>query len=324
MTLLLKTKLLRVIIQVVDSKQRSPEKIKGKDYVRSKMQINKAKRTLLLKGTKMGQKPKHQCYKKQKYTAKSSVPKKQEKEKKGENNGLTQMDLLKLQVENMIEEGKTDADSIAKIETLKGILNMLKGTTDVSKKDENICKIDEKDESIENKQKSSISAQEGSKISNNNPDSISVIQKEKNVMLKVEIESSKESDNEESVKKQVDSILTNLDYKNEVKEKNVKQVMFAENANTEHSACIDTMAQLDDTFTFVEDENSPPVTDTGQEEQTVIKNVLNKIVEAVAIQQEYGDDHPSDELSFSPSSSQMPHIDLYAHKKETSHDQILF
>ena len=63
-------------IQVVDSKQRSPEKIKRKDYVRSKMQINKAKRTLLLKGTKMGQKPKHQCYKKQKYTAKSSVPKK--------------------------------------------------------------------------------------------------------------------------------------------------------------------------------------------------------------------------------------------------------
>ena len=82
---------------------------------------------------------------------------------------------------------------------------------------------------------------------------------------------------------------------------------FAENANTEHSPCRDTMAQLDNTFTLDEDENSPPVTDT--EEQTVIKSVLNENVEAVAIQQEYGDDHPSDELSCTPPCSQMPRID---------------
>ena len=37
------------------------------------------------------------------------------------------MELLTIQVESMIKEGKTDADSIAKIETLKGTLNMLKG-----------------------------------------------------------------------------------------------------------------------------------------------------------------------------------------------------
>ena len=62
--------------------------------------------------------------------------KKQEEENEGENSSLTQMDLLKLQVENTTKEGKTDADSIAKIETLKGILilNILKGTTDVSKR----------------------------------------------------------------------------------------------------------------------------------------------------------------------------------------------
>ena len=41
---------------------------------------------------------------------------------------------------------------------------------------------------------------------------------------------------------------------------------FAENANPEHSACMDIMAQHDDTFILDEDENSPPVTDTGQGE----------------------------------------------------------
>ena len=46
----------------------------------------------------------------------------------------------------MIIEGNTDADSIAKIETLKGILNMLKGTQDVLKKDDNTRKIDETNE----------------------------------------------------------------------------------------------------------------------------------------------------------------------------------
>ena len=159
--------------QVVEAKQMSPEKIKRRDYVRSKMQISKAKRTLLLKGTKISQKPKHLCYKKQNYTAKSSVPKQEEEEEnKGETSGLTQMKSLKIQVVNIIRDGKTDADSIAKIETLKGILKMLTATQDVLKKDENICKIDEGNESIENKETSMINAQEGSEISNDNRDSI--------------------------------------------------------------------------------------------------------------------------------------------------------
>ena len=137
------------------------------------MQINKAKRTLLLKGTKMGQTPKHQCYKKQKYTAKSSVPRKQEqKENEGESSGLTKMAILTIQAEHMIKESKTDSDSMAKINTLKGILNMLVGQNDVPKedenihkKDENISKIDDTDENSENKMKSISSAQEGSEIS---------------------------------------------------------------------------------------------------------------------------------------------------------------
>ena len=149
-----------------------------------------------------------------------------------------------------------------------------------------------------------------------------MIQKEKNVTLKVEVESSEKSESEESVKKKVDSIITNLDDKKEGKEHIVKQVTYSEHANTEHSACINTMEQLDDTFLLDEDENLPAVTDTGQKEQIVIKSVLNKIIEAVAIQEDAGDDDPSDELSCTPPCSQMPHIDPYAHKKQTSHDEI--
>ena len=55
---------------------------------------------------------------------------------------------------------------------------------------------------------------------------------------------------------------------------------------------------------------------------TVIKSVLNEIIEAVAIQQVADDDNPSDESSSTPPCSQMPHIDPYACKKETSHDEI--
>ena len=309
--------------KLADTQQKSLEKIKRRDYVRSKMQISKTKRALLLKGSKMTQKSKHICYKKQNYTAKCNVPKKEEaKENKGgEKSGLTEMELLKIQVENMITEGKTDADSIAKIETLKSILNMFKATQDVLKKDENIHKIDETNASIKNKENSTIKAQEGSEISNNSPDSINVIQEEKNVMSKVKVESSEESDSEKSVKKKVDSIIMNVDDKKEEKEHTVKQVTFAESANTKHSAGIDTMAQLD-TFILDEDENSPPFTVSGQEEQTVSKSVLNEIVEAVAIQQDAGDDNPSDKSSCTPLCSQVPRIDPYAHKKENLCDEI--
>ena len=80
--------------QVVEDKEKSPEKIKISDYVRSKMKISKAKETLLLKGNKKQTKKEH-CYNKQKYTAKSSVPIEEvKKENEGEKSGLTQMEVL--------------------------------------------------------------------------------------------------------------------------------------------------------------------------------------------------------------------------------------
>ena len=65
-----------------------------------------------------------------------------EQDNEGEKSGLTQMEVLKKQVENMIREGKTDAESKARIETLKGILNMLQGSKVSLKEDKDIHKID--------------------------------------------------------------------------------------------------------------------------------------------------------------------------------------
>ena len=53
------------------------------------------------------------------------------------------MEILTIQVEQMIKEGKTDGDSMTKIITLKGILNVLMGQNDVPKEDEKIHKKDE-------------------------------------------------------------------------------------------------------------------------------------------------------------------------------------
>ena len=130
---------------------------------------------------------------------------------------------------------------------LIGILNMLIGQNDVPKEDENIRKIDNTDENSE--------------ISTEKKDTISVIQKDENVTLKMEVESSEESDSQENVQKDIDA-------KKSEKDKIVKQVTFVETAVTEHSACIDTMAQLDDTFILDEEGNSPPVMDTGQDAKT--------------------------------------------------------
>ena len=149
-----------------------------------------------------------------------------------------------------------------------------------------------------------------------------MIQKDENVTLKMEVESSEESNSQENVKKEVDLIITNLDAKKSEKDKIVKQVTFVETTVTEHSACIDTIAQLDDTFILDKEGNSPPVTDTGQDAKTVIKSVLSEIIEAVAIQADEGDDQGSGELSSTPLCSQMPHIDPYACKKETSNYEI--
>ena len=62
-------------------------------------------------------------------------------------------------------------------------------------------------------------------------------------------------------------------------------------------------------------ENAPPVTDTGQSEMTVVKGVLNELVDKVVDNQDCQAD--GDELSSTPLCSQMLRIDPYACQKET-------
>ena len=69
-----------------------------------------------------------------------SVPQKEQKQSEGrDESDLSEMSSLHMQVESMIKQGKTDADSICKINTLKSILAMLD-------KPEDKCKTDEKHE----------------------------------------------------------------------------------------------------------------------------------------------------------------------------------
>ena len=127
------------------------------------MKISKAKKTLLLKGSKKQKQTKQKC------TAKSSAQKKiVEKNTEREISGLTQMKNLQKQVEDMIREGKTDADSQAIIETLKGILSMLQGPKVDLKDDTDIRKIGERDGSIKTEDKFIVSSQESTEISKDN------------------------------------------------------------------------------------------------------------------------------------------------------------
>ena len=199
--------------QVVKAPEMRPKKIIRSDYVKSKLKISKAKKTLLLKGSKKQKQTKQKC------TAKSSAQKKiVEKNTEREISGLTQMKNLQKQVEDMIREGKTDADSQARIETLKGILSMLQGPKVDLKDDTDIHKIGERDGSIKTEDKSIVSSQESTEISKDNTNTINVIKKDENVTLKVQFESSDEFNSDDySVTKAVD--------------------------------CINTTAQLDDTVT---------------------------------------------------------------------------
>ena len=199
----------------------------------------------------------------------------------------------------MIRQGKTDAESKARIETLKGILKMLQGLEVSLKEDENIHKIDENKD--ETKDKLIVCSQEGTEISIQNKDTINVIKKDEKVILKVEVESSDEFNSDNSVTKEVDLIITNLDNCKGEEEKTVKQVTFAE---TVQSACIDTMAQLDDTFDLQIDETE--VTDTGQQDKVVIEGVVNELIDAVVNQEQHSVVDVADELSSTPLCSQMP------------------
>ena len=227
---------------------------------------------------------------KQKCTAKSS-PQKEivEKNTEREKSGLTQMKNLQKQVEDMIREGKTDAESQARIETLKGILSMLQGPKVDLKDDTDICKIGERDGSIKTEDKFIVSSQEGTEISKDNTNTINVIKKDENVTLKVQFESSDEFNSDDyGVTKAVD--------------------------------CINTIAQLDDTFELQIDETE--VTDTGQQDKVVIESIVNELIDAVANEEEHGTGDAADDLSSTLQCSEMPQINPYSHKKEISPDDI--
>ena len=302
--------------QLLKAHKMSPKKIKRSDYIKSKMKIRKAKTTLLLKCSKK------QKQTEQKYTAKSSAQQKNvEKDTEREKTGLTQMENLEKQVEDMIREGKTDADSQARIETLKGILRMLQAPKVPLKDDKDIRKIDEKDGSIKTEDKFIVSSQEVTEVSKDNTNFINVIKKDENVTLKVQFESSDEFNSDDyNVTKAVESINTNLHKSKEETEKTVKQVTFAESVQTAESACLYTIAQLDDTFELQIDETE--VTDTGQQDKVVIESVVNELIDAVVNEEDHGTGDAADDLSSTPPCSQMPRINPYSHKKETSPDNI--
>ena len=196
---------------------------------------------------------------------------------------------LQKQGEDMIREGKTDAESQARIETLKGILSMLQGPKVDLKDDTDIRKIGKRDGSIKTEDKFIVSSQEGTEISKDNTNTINVIKKDENVTLKVQFESSDEFNSDDySVTKAVD--------------------------------CINTIAQLDDTFELQIDETE--VTDTGQQDKVVIESIVNELIDAVTNEEEHGTGDAADDLSSTPPCSEMPQINPYSRKRETLPDNI--
>ena len=101
------------------------EIMKRQTYVKTKMKLMKA-RQIILKRNKKGNVKVH-----------SVLQKEQKQSEGGDESDLSEMSSLRMQVETMIKQGKTDADSICKINTLKSILAMLG-------KPEDKCKTDEK------------------------------------------------------------------------------------------------------------------------------------------------------------------------------------
>ena len=122
-----------------------------------------------------------------------------------------------------------------------------------------------------------------------------MINKYEKVTLKMDVESSDKFNSDKSIQENIKSIITNLDDTKMEKEQIAKTVSFAQTPS-----CIDTMAQLDDTLVIDESasENAPPVTDTGQSEMTVVKGVLNELIDKVVDNQDCQAD--GDALSSTP------------------------
>ena len=306
----------------VEKDKGTPVKCKEIMKRQTKMKLTKA-RQIILKRNKKGNVKVH------------SVPQKEQKQSEGrDESDLSEMSSLHMQVESMIKQGKTDADSICKINTLKSILAMLD-------KPEDKCKTDEKhetkrksretDQHLKHDEQINSDLSKGEEISSDLKADEQLKQDEKlssdltqdeklsgecikteNVILKIQVDepySSDESTNDLTVKEKSDMLNENVELENQ-KEK----VSIIETAS-----CIETMAQLnealhdtdtDDTSCadkLVIDDNqvldySLPVTDTGQDIEKVVTDVVGDLLDNVLAKVE----EDGEELSCTPPCSQIP------------------
>lgn len=311
------------------------EIMKTPTYVNTKMKLMKA-RQIISKRKKKGNVNVH------------SMPQKEQKQSEGDESDLSEMSSLRMQVESMIKQGKTDADSIHKINTLKSILTMLDKPEDKCKTDEKhetkrkLSEIDQDlkhDEQINSdlskgeEKSSDLKADEESKQDEKINSDLTQDEKlsgeyikTENVILKIQVDetySSDESTNDLTVKEKTNTLNENVEL-----EKQKKKVSIIETASS-----IETMAQLDESLhdidtddtscveTLVIDDNqvldySLPVGDTGQDIEKVVAGVVGDLLDNVLAEIEAG----GEELSCTPPCSQIPREDPYTRRREVKED----
>ena len=282
------------------------EIMKRQTYVKTKMKPMKA-RQIILKCNQKGN------------VKVDSVPQKEQKQSEGgDKSDLSEMSSLRMQVGTMIKQGKTDADSIRKINTIKSILAMLDKPEDKCKTDEK-CKT--KMKSSETDKDLKYDEQISSDLNKDEQLSSDLTQDEKisgedikteNVILKIQVEdpdSSDESTNDVIVKEKTDMLNENVKL-----EQQKKPVSFAET-----QSCIETMAKLDDSLhdtdtddticvdKLVIDDNhvldySLPVADTGQDIEKAVAGVVDDLLDNVVAEVEAD----GEELNSTPPCSQIP------------------
>ena len=205
------------------------EIMKRQTFVKTKMKLMKARQIILKRNRKGNVKV-------------QSVPQKEQKQSEGgDESDLSEMSSLHMQVETMIKQGKTDVDSIRKINKLKGILAMLGKPEDKHKTDEKHKtkrKSSETDKDLKYDEQISSDLNNGEQISSDlKPDeqvssdlkqdeklSSDLTQDEKisgedikteNVILKIQVEepySSDESTNALTVKEKTNTLNENVKF----------------------------------------------------------------------------------------------------------------
>ena len=235
----------------VEKDKGTPVKCKEIMKRQTKMKLTKA-RQIILKRNKKGNVKVH------------SVPQKEQKQSEGrDESDLSEMSSLRMQVESMIKQGKTDVDSIHKINTLKSILAMLDKPEDKRKTDEKHetkRKSRETDQHLKHDEQINSDLSKGEEISSDLKADEQLKQDEKlssdltqdeklsgeyikteNVILKIKVDepySSDESTNDLTVKEKTDTLNENVELK-----KQKEKVSIIETAS-----CIETMAQLDESL----------------------------------------------------------------------------